>query len=338
VLNRRKKLLLAGLALLVLLTFVYATRERDPVYQGRRFSQYLREVHGVGLGWGSMDQIVPGIVLDYDAWSGKREASEAVLNVGTNALPMLVRLLGTRESRAKLWLRRLAEKHPVFKRLVPLGRDNVFQQNMSALLAFYRLGPQAAAAIPKIIPMLEESDSAAVAAVALMYIRPERESDILSLTNVFRMRKPGRSGVSPEMLHCLAILALSTFGTNASGAIPVLLQRLGSTNAEVAAASAVALARIGGPPDIVVPLILENLPQSNAPRPASLISPSASYQILMNDRNMSQNLRALGEYGRHASNALPQLRALEGYPDAQIQRAAREAAAKIQGDTNSVQR
>ena len=329
---------LAGIALLVVLAFVYATRERDPFYQGRRLSEYLREVHGIGLGWGSMEQIVPGIVLNYTARPGRTEASEAVLHVGTNALPMLVRLLGTRESRAKLWLRRLAEKHPVFKRLVPPGPDTVFQQNMSALLAFYRLGPQAAAAIPKIIPMLEERDSAAVAAVALMYIRPERASDILSLTNVFRVRKRARSGASPEMLHCMAILALSTFGTNAAGAIPLLLQRLGSTNTEVAAASAVALARIGGPPDRVVPLILENLPQSNARPPDSMLSPSASYQMQMYDRNIIRTLRALGEYGRHASNALPQLRILESYPAAHIQQAARDAAAKIQGDTNSVQR
>ena len=133
-LNRRKQLLLAGLALLVVFAFVYATRERDPVYKDRRLSEYLGEVHGIGLGWGSMNQIDPGIVLDYTR-PGKTEASDAVLSVGTNALPMLVRLLGIRESRTKLWLRRLAEKHHVFKRLVPPGPDTVFQRNMSALLA-----------------------------------------------------------------------------------------------------------------------------------------------------------------------------------------------------------
>jgi len=335
-LNRKKQILLAGLALLIVFAFVYATRERDPVYKGRRLSEYLREVHGIGLGWGGMDQIDPGIVLD-DTRPGKTEASEAVLNVGTNALPMLVRLLGTRESRTRLWLRRLAEKHPVFKRLAPSGPDTVFQRNMSALLAFYRLGPQAADAIPKIIPMLEDPDSAAVATVALMYIRPQREQDILSLTKVFRLRTP-YPGASPEMLQCMAILALSTFGTNASGAIPLLMQRLGSTNGEVAAASAVALARIGGPPDSVVPIILENLPKSNASPRTAMSSPSALQQRLMNDRNIIKNVFALGEYGRHASHALPRLLALESYPDAHIQQAVREAAAKIKGSTNSVQR
>lgn len=336
-LNRRKQLLLAGLALLVVFAFVYATRERDPVYKDRRLSEYLGEVHGIGLGWGSMNQIDPGIVLDYTR-PGKTEASDAVLSVGTNALPMLVRLLGIRESRTKLWLRRLAEKHHVFKRLVPPGPDTVFQRNMSALLAFYRLGPRAAAAIPKIIPMLEEPDSAAVATVALMYIQPQRKGDILSLTNVFRVRKPDRSGASPERLHCMAILALSTFGTNASGAIPLLMQSLGSTNGEVAAASAVALARIGGPPDRVVPIILENLPKSNASPRTAMSSSSAQFQRLMNDWNIIKNVFALGEYGRHASHALPRLLALESYPDAHIRQAAREAAAKINGNTNSVQR
>jgi len=228
VLNRRKQLLLAGLALLVVFAFVYATRERDPVYKDRRLSEYLGEVHGIGLGWGSMNQIDPGIVLDYTR-PGKTEASDAVLSVGTNALPMLVRLLGIRESR-------------------------------------------------------------------------------------------------------------TTFGTNASGAIPLLMQSLGSTNGEVAAASAVALARIGGPPDRVVPIILENLPKSNASPRTAMSSSSAQFQRLMNDRNIIKNVFALGEYGRHASHALPRLLALESYPDAHIRQAAREAAAKINGNTNSVQR
>src|SRR6266516_967231 len=60
-----------------------------------------------------------------------------------------------------------------------------------------------------------------------------------------------------------------------------------------ASASAVALARIGGPPDRVVPLILENLPQSNARPPDSMLSPSASHQMLMDDQNIIRNLRAL---------------------------------------------
>jgi hypothetical protein len=340
VLIPRKQPLLAGLALMVGFAFVYATRERDPVYKGRRLSEYLREVHGIGLGWGGMEQIEPGIVPDPPR-PGNMEASEAVLSVGTNALPMLVRLLGTRESRAKPWLRQLAGKYPVFKRLLRPGSDTVFQRNMSALLAFHRLGPRAAAVVPRIIPMLEDPDSAPFAAVALMYIRPQREPDILSLTNALHVRKPPRWGAPAESLHCMAMLALSTFGTNASGAIPLLMQALGSTNGEVAAASAVVLARIGGPRDRVVPVILENLPKSDAPPRAEMISmtsPSARRQRVMNYRNIIKYLFALSEYGRHASHALPRILALESYPNADIQRAAREAAAKIKGDTNSVPR
>lgn len=156
---------------------------------------------------------------------------------------------------------------------------------------------------------------------------------VLSLTKVLRVQTPYQNGVSKSQLHSLAILALSQFGARASGAVPLLLDNLTKTNEQVQAASAVALARIGAPPEKVVPLILEYLPKTNPP--PSVFGAGRSFrtvQMMETGRDLSMNIWALGEYGRHASNALPILSNLVRYPDSRVRNASVDAAAKIRGE------
>src|SRR5688572_24262698 len=75
-------LLLAGVALLCL-----ALRPREPVFDGRPLSVWLQEL-------GSENSVKAN------------RAREAVKAMGTNALPTLIHLLGTRESFLKAKLRR----------------------------------------------------------------------------------------------------------------------------------------------------------------------------------------------------------------------------------------
>lgn len=168
---------------------------------------------------------------------------------------MLVRMLKSKDSRFSVWRRSLAQKHPVLGKILGSKRP-AFAKQTSALAAFYRLGPRAAPAIPKIIPLMDDPDRALVAVVALMYIGPERERDVLSFTNVLRIRTPSRSGTTPDRLRAVAILAMSKSGPKAAAAVPFLIGNLSSTNGHIAAASAVALARIGGLPKKIVPLII----------------------------------------------------------------------------------
>src|SRR5262249_2129424 len=125
--------------------------------------------------------------------------------------------------------------------------------------ALQQLGPRAAPAIPRLIGMLDHPERADAALVALLAVRPTAERDILGLTNCFGIQKGGTYRSDPASLHGLSLLALSTFGPKASNAVPFLVAASSSTNVWVRGCSAAALARIGAPPDQVVPLVIRSL-------------------------------------------------------------------------------
>jgi HEAT repeat protein len=253
-----------------------------------------------------------------------------VQKVGTNALPMLVRMLRAKDGRFARHLWRIREGHPILKTVVPMKPPvSGFVNNVRALAALNELGPLAAPAIPKILPMLGDPDRAHVAMAAILSIQPELESDILSLTNVLRIKQTSISGASPSLQHSSAILALSTFGPKARGAIPVLLDCLHSTNGRVRGSAAIALARTGAPVDKVLPWIMADLPQSNPPPLHPTFPPTVE-----DWRNWKMDILALAEFGPKARAALPILSNLQSYPMINLQNAASEAAAIIQREDN----
>ncbi len=321
--------------LLLLAALFYRTRENDPLYEGKRLSEHLAAFGG-GLSFGGVaknreftEPVAELQCLDLRAY-------EAISRVGTNALPMLVRMLKSNDSRMRRWVRERVEGNAFLRKHLRIQPPSPgWAKQMGALAAFRELGPRATPAIPKIIPLLDDPDSAYLAMVALKYIHPERETDVLSLTNVLRIKTASISGAPPSLLHAAAILTLATFGPKASGATPILMDCLNSTNGEVQAACAIALLKIGAPPEKVVPLVLEHLPTSNPPPVNVLGAPRLVDQRLMEARNLTMNIWALGEFRRHARSALPILSNLQSYPLMNVKWAAREAIAKIKADTNS---
>ena len=164
-----------------------------------------------------------------------------------------------------------------------------------------------------------------LAIVALTLIRPDREDHILSLTNVARIRKPSRTGASPDLLLSAAVLALGSFGAKASNAIPFLINSLSSTNENVQAAAAVALARVGAPAEKVVPLIVKTLPKTD-PTP-----PPGAMPMLRRAHRVSETLMkiwALEQFGPKATDALPMLSVIEKYRTVNFQQAAKKASAR----------
>jgi len=335
--NRNLKLLtVAGLILSIGAVF-WATHETDPVYQGKRLSRHLEAVKADGISAGhmssgSLTMVLPGVRASWTDATGR----EAVQKVGTNALPMLVRMLRAKDGRFARHLWRIREGHPILKRVVPMKPPvSGFVNNVRALAALNELGPLAAPAIPKILPMLGDPDRAHVAIAAILSIQPELESDILSLTNVLRIKQTSISGASPSLRHSSAILALSTFGPKARGAIPVLLDCLHSTNGWVRGSAAIALARAGAPASKVVPSILTDLPKSNPPPYVPTIPPTAASWAQEQKRiedwqNWQMDILALAEFGPRARAALPILSNLQSCPMINLRNAASEAAAIIQ--------
>lgn len=220
------------------------------------------------------------------------------------------------------WRRFAVQKWGLPQRIV---QTNAWQNQTRALAAFHTLGSNATPAAKLIIPLLRDPNTAFQAVVALMLIRPEQEHEILSLTNVANIRQASRTGTTPDMLLSGALLALGSFGSKASNAIPFLIGSLSSTNDGVQAAAAVALARIGAPAEQVVPPIIASLPNSD---------PALSRKAItsLNGFYVSETLGkiwALEQFGPKAGEALPALARLESYQIANFKEAAKRAAARI---------
>src|SRR6266542_6088832 len=105
--RNRKITILGGVSVLLLLAVLfYASRKYDPLYKGKRLSQYLKALRDGGLTFGSVTYeigapakfIAPGLMLQ----SSDISAYEAISHVRTNALPMLVHMLSSKDSRLAL--------------------------------------------------------------------------------------------------------------------------------------------------------------------------------------------------------------------------------------------
>jgi hypothetical protein len=325
----------------LVIAVVCARRQHDPVYQGKRLSEHLATLTGFSTSPGSgmsgpylSEPIEPRAGFAYP----DQTARYAVSAVGTNALPMLIGMLGSKDSQLGLWLEENTRNRPFLRRLIRTDRTRTWVRQMQATAAFHELGPRALPAVPAIVRLLDDPQCAMCAIISLMYIHPQKERDILSLTNVFRIKRGSLYGFKPDDLRYGAILALGSFGTNASCAVPFLLDCITSTNERIQAAVAVALVRIGAPPEAAVPRILSTIRLTNSPAPIfiagrpSLGDPGMVVATMM-------KLWALEKYGRHASNALPMLSSLEQMSNSRnIKDSANAAIKAINDDSDSTSR
>jgi len=133
-------------------------RSNEPVYQGRRLSAWLRVVASVNE-------------VEAD------QATEAVKEMGTNALPTLIRMLGTRESLLKSKLRQASFRYPLVWRFNILGAD----PPELAWIGFRILSSHAKPAVPQLIEMLGTEDDLIRSRVAssLMAIGPAAFPELL---------------------------------------------------------------------------------------------------------------------------------------------------------------
>ncbi len=151
--------------------------------------------------------------LDSDGLSAQAKAGVAVQAIGTNALPVLARMLRVRDPLWKQALMGLNARQSLFQ--LPVIAATIVQHR--ALRGYLELGKAAAPAVPELIRILQEAPTAqarAYAATALGRIGPEakaavpvlrqatqaqdqelRESAIWALANIERTMDAPRSRV-----------------------------------------------------------------------------------------------------------------------------------------------
>lgn len=263
------RILFAGLVLFVaggIIWFVLAPYEPpEPVYQGRSLSYWLDR---------------------YDS-SSRTEAEEAVLKIGTNAIPTLLRKLQAKDSGLKRKLVALAEKQDFINFNFKTAED----EYNPAVEGFRILGDQAKDAVPALITMYDQSpppDLRERIAMALGNIGPSAKSAIPSLlrgvTNTDdRVRESAISALcwihseSDLVVRALtkalsdpaqgvqleAAKGLVSFGANVKAAIPVLLDLAADRDETVRSEVMWVLRRTHEEPQVVVPVLVNALSDSS---------------------------------------------------------------------------
>jgi len=151
---------------------------KEPEYQGKALSEWLVELQG-DL---SDEEVVTATRQNTDPAKlmeqKKEQAREAIRQMGTNAIPTLVDLLGVTDANRGQVLRKLKSR----ELRKGIGAPSAFNSALSkmALEGFGILGTNAVPAIPQIVKLFNNADTCSEAAQALALLGPD---GVTALTN-----------------------------------------------------------------------------------------------------------------------------------------------------------
>lgn len=143
-----KRLKFIGIVMIILLaaggTVLFLRRTNEPSYQGKTATEWIYKLSELRFG-----MVNP-------------ENASAIRALGTNALPMLIKMAGASDSKLKAKLIYLAERQTIIK--IRLHGD--WEKRECARLGFITLGEVAKPAAPELIKLTKHGD-AGVRTVAL---------------------------------------------------------------------------------------------------------------------------------------------------------------------------
>jgi HEAT repeat protein len=212
--------------------------------------------------------------LTYGDVRRERAAREAVRAIGSNAVPQLIRILESRESRFKTCFNEMVRRQSLIRfRVEPLA-----VRQMHAAIACQELGPVAAPAIPALAALVADPELAQWAVPALAEIGPQT---FPLLTNALfsgnatakaaaagslRHTRPRELAVPPLLrtlespdarLRSLAAESLGALGLDASAIVSALIPRLDDVNHSVRISAARSLGWLGHSASAAVPKLIE---------------------------------------------------------------------------------
>jgi HEAT repeat protein len=235
--KRRLILGIFTIGLLAALSMVL-TRPREPSYQGRSLSEWVRRFH-----WSSNED--------------RKEAGEAIRQIGTNALPYLLEAIQCEVPHWKQTVRMAIERIPW--RLQPRGLwlSQPDDTASAAANAFIPLGAEAQCAIPELIGILNDPKhfhTAPRAAFALGAIGKPALGPLLNVVTNGRIQ-----------IRSFAITAIGSMGTNAAPALPLFIKHLKHQDLPLAYSAALALGTMKTDPAIVLPALANALQDPRPP-------------------------------------------------------------------------
>jgi peptidoglycan/xylan/chitin deacetylase (PgdA/CDA1 family) len=225
-----------SIALLACLLFVLAGNylSDEPEYEGRRLSEWLRELPAPESGFAGRDMA----------------ARFAVNFIGTNAIPHLLRSLQARDhgwkAGAAHWL------HEKFD--MDTLSDLADAERERAIRGFRALGRTAEPAIPALEQLVigADKEDAYYAVNALQAIGTPQTMPVIfrAITNEDAILREG------------AQISVGNFRSHAAPAVGLLVKNLAASEKSVRAQAANAIGQIGMEPDIAVPHLIRSLEDS----------------------------------------------------------------------------
>jgi hypothetical protein len=282
--------------------------EKEPVYKGKTLSEWLT-VYASGVDEGNTQRT--------------QEASDAVHHIGTNALPWLLKWSRQKSPpglRARLMRSLFKMPRPIAQRLRrgvtglrgPGDEEEVLRR--SALAGFETLGAEANSGVGELAERLRNPRALSRsldAARALAYIGKEGFPPLMAaLTN---------AGGSNRLVAVNCIGKVRGAGTNASPAVPVLIQLVTGPDYRMASLAVTALGELALEADIAVPALTNVVGTSD-------------------NRLRYRAVLALGDFGQRARPAVPTLAGALEDSDSLVRVAATNALRKIAPEllTNAV--
>ena len=267
---RRLPRVIALAAVVLLGIFWFVTTRSNPhnfKYQGVRLEDWLEAL-----------------------WHDEPGAEQAIREIGTNAIPLLLELLHTRQSPP---VDRVLEKIAIeTDQLSPLPnlRPTVHHHGL-AYCGFHALGPIAAPAIPSIAPLLsDDSQRSFYPALSLAAIGGVHELS-MALTN------------QHGQIRSHLLLALAEARSERRLAATVLSNHIAHPDFSARIAALAALRDLDGPPEIAIPAFMEAIQDEN--------------------RAVKRyGLEGLGKLGPAASRAADLVATLTNNPSAMVRKAA----------------
>jgi HEAT repeat protein len=235
--GKKRRILLAMLPVALLAWFAWQMmKQREPVYEGKPLGVWLE-------GYDPSNR---------DAPIGRWEADLAVRQIGTDAIPTLLRMLQARDSAVKLKLIAVAQR----RHLIRIKHIPAALRNWEAVRGFEELGARASNAVPALIEMYDRDESSQwltrwEIGLALGYIGPPAMAAIPSLL---------RGASDPNSLvRGGALSGLGGIHARAEMVVPILTKSLSDPDAACRATAAGGLQNFGATAKSAVSALVQSL-------------------------------------------------------------------------------
>jgi flagellar basal body-associated protein FliL len=242
--------------------------QSEPSYQGRSLRVWLQAY--------SEGKSTPDWLHSQQVQQQLQQQSNAIAQIGTNAIPVLLSMLQVKDSVVRSNLICLLRRQ-TFIRVHP-HTDREYHS--IALNGFEALGPIGKPAVPVLIHLLEDPELRRNAAFSLGRIGPASVDAVPILISWL-------TNTEVATRYC-AVDALGRIGPAARKAQPALLEHTNDANRFVRTAIELALGRQKAYPDILIPKLIQELEADLA---ANRFEPA--------------KVQALGAFGVQAKSAVP---------------------------------